>query len=208
MYRSHPPVRFQLPLASVSHASPLPPTEPCPHCGSLGFNVHHKGSKSIKDPLIHQVPVTRYRCKRCGWVGRRYPAGIDSGRQSLRLKQLSVILYRVGLSLQNIRSALNDLDCPLSMTSIRHNVMMDMISVNTPLPHEPDRLRMSPLGEGRFSGPDGALEIRLVSASPLEQWLEIEVAPGPATSNISRRLEDCTKYLATSSSLSHSHQKV
>src|SRR5262249_54135506 len=100
------PAVLRIPIAGVARAPRPGRSEPCPRCGSLGFTVHQRSWKHVKDPDVTRVPVDRYRCKRCGWVGRSYPAGIGPGRQSIAQQQITVVLCAAGLSYSTARLAL------------------------------------------------------------------------------------------------------
>src|SRR5215211_3940892 len=149
----------RVPLEAAG-AAPDGPLAPYPRCGSKGVNVHQRDWKAVKDPHCSRALVVRYLCKRCGHVRRVYPEGFGPSRQSEGLKQLSVLLYCLGLSYQTVRSVLLDLNCPLSTTSIRRNVLAAGQAAGVRPPS--DRLQLSPLGEGMVEGPDGRLVVRLV----------------------------------------------
>jgi hypothetical protein len=94
----------------------------CERCGSQGFNLHQHATKSLKDPAVLSAPVQRYICKRCRKTTRLYPAGVDGGRQTVALRQVSVMLYWLGLSYDGIREFLGYLGCPLSKATVWANV--------------------------------------------------------------------------------------
>ncbi len=94
----------------------------CDRCGSQGFNLHQHASKSLKHPALPRAPVLRYICKRCRKTTRLYPAGVDGARQTVALRQVSVMLYWLGLSYDGIRAFLGHLGCPLSKATIWANV--------------------------------------------------------------------------------------
>jgi len=85
-------LQLRIPLIAVASA-PGDRPRPCVRCGSRGLNVHQRTRKRVKDPQVAYALVVRYLCKRCGHVGRSYPAGLGAGRQSASLQHLSVLLY-------------------------------------------------------------------------------------------------------------------
>jgi hypothetical protein len=108
---------------------PTPSVEPdgrrpdrCERCGSQGFNLHQHATKALKDPAMLRAPVVRYICKRCRKTTRLYPSGVDAARQTVALRQASVMLYWLGLSYDGIREFLGHLGCPLSKATVWANV--------------------------------------------------------------------------------------
>ncbi|GEM_PF-1568733 len=187
------PILFRIPLTSIAQTPPSPPDRVCPRCGNRWLAIHQTTSKTILDIELRSVPVVRYRCYECHTVARLYPSGIDKTRQSLRLKELTVALYCIGLTYPVIHRILVDLGCPLSMTSIRHNVILAYASQQPGLPEERERMRLAPAGKGQLSGTDGSLTIRLARQSACESWLEIEIIPKTDATAIIRRVESCAR---------------
>ncbi|MDP8924110.1 MAG: hypothetical protein M3O34_14675 [Chloroflexota bacterium] len=63
---------------------------------------------------------------------RLYPDGVDSARQTVALRQVSVLLYWLGLSYDGIRKFLGHLNCPLSKATIWANVRASGLLGNRP----------------------------------------------------------------------------
>jgi hypothetical protein len=184
----------RVPLAGAGETPRSEAQPPCARCGSLGFTIHQRTWKRVKDPHVGRALVVRYLCKRCGHVRRAYPAGIGASRQSRSLKHLTVLLYWIGLSYQGVRAVLMDFGCPLSTTSIRRNVEA---ARRTPHLEPPlGRLRVQPLGNGVLRGPDGLIALRLVRESGADRALEAAIAPGPAASDLDWRLLTASSWLA------------
>lgn len=114
---------------NIAVTIPAPAIEPndrrpdsCGRCGAKTFNVHQHATKSVKDPARLQAPIIRYICKGCRKTTRLYPDGVDAARQTVALRQASVMLYWLGLSYDGIRDYLDHLGCPLSKATVWANV--------------------------------------------------------------------------------------
>jgi hypothetical protein len=140
------------------------------------------------------VLVLRYVCKRCGRARRAYPAGVGAGRQSAALRQLSVVLYWLGLSYLGVRAALADLGCALSCTSIRRNVA-DAHQA-TGWPPASSRLDLQSVGGGVLRGRDGLICLRLEQGTDAARFLVAEIAPGPNAAHLRWRLHEAAGWLA------------
>jgi hypothetical protein len=114
-------------------------------------------------------------------------------RQTVALKQLSVLLYVIGLSYEGVRALLGDLRCPISTATIRKNVLKE--GGRARLEGRLGRLRLAPRGEGRLAGPDGAVEFRLVGSPSSERWLEVEIAEEPGALDLGYRVEASARLL-------------
>jgi hypothetical protein len=113
-------IAVRIPTPVVEHDGRRP--ERCDRCGSQGFNLHQRATKALKDPLTLRADVIRFICKRCRKTTRLYPPGVDSARQTVALRNASVMLYWVGLSYDGIRELLGHLGCPLSKATVWANV--------------------------------------------------------------------------------------
>jgi hypothetical protein len=185
----------RIPLAPIAAAANGGPTGPCPGCGNTSFRVHQWDWKSVRDPQINRASVGRYQCKRCGTVVRRYPPGMDASTQSLGLKQLSVLLYCLGLSYEGVRAILSDLGCRLSTTTIRRNVLAGGHEAALRLGVR--RLRLIPDGDARLRAPDGSVTVRVASSPTGERWLELRTTPG-CDGELQWRLQTCCTGLGVS----------
>jgi hypothetical protein len=179
----------RFPLDTVSDQPPDTPGEPCPRCGSHGFNIHQRSWKSIRDPQVTRTEAIRYRCKRCGAVLRRYGDGVGPDRQSHAIKQLSVFLYCLGLSYQGTRDVLSDLGCALSPATIRKNVM----GSHPHLIRSKPRLHRS--GPGRLAGRNVQLSLRIAGIPTTSRWLEVTIEPGPEAADLSWQVTHCAEFL-------------
>ena len=123
----------------------------CERCGSHGFNLHQRATKALKDPLMLRADVVRFICKRCRKTTRLYPEGVDSARQTVALRQVSVLLYWLGLSYDGIREFLGHVNCPLSKATVWANVRASGLLGNR------HRLRADPASLQIQARPDGAV---------------------------------------------------
>jgi hypothetical protein len=139
-------VRIPAPVVSLDDRRP----DRCERCGSHGFNLHQRATKALKDPLMLRADVVRFICKRCRKTTRLYPAGVDSARQTVALRQVSVLLYWLGLSYDGIREFLGHLGCPLSKATVWANVRASGLLGNR------HRLRADPGSLSIQARPDGA----------------------------------------------------
>ena len=88
------------------------------------------------------------------------------------------MLYCMGLTYRNVQQILSAIGCPLSMTTIRQDVLQACAVEQTMRPFE--RLRLTPRQPGELTGPDGPLTVRLLGTTPTRRWLELELSSGLA----------------------------
>ncbi len=153
--------------------------------------MHQRSWRTVRDPHIKRVNVARYVCKRCGGTSRLYPAGIGPERQTAAIKQICAMLYCMGLTYRNVQQILKALDCHLSMTTIRQDVLQACAVEQTMRPFE--RLRLTPQQPGKLSGPDGSLTVRLLGTTPTRRWLELELQQRPGGAELEWRAQVCAR---------------
>jgi len=83
--------------------------EECPHCGCRGFHIHQHVEKNVIDHIVSAVKATRHKCKACKRTLRWYPEGVSRDHQGAAVKAMSVILYVLGLSYDNVSGFLHAL---------------------------------------------------------------------------------------------------
>ena len=142
-------IAVRIPTPVVDHDGRRP--ERCDRCGSYGFNLHQHATKALKDPLTLRADVIRFICKRCRKTTRLYPPGVDAARQTVALRQASVLLYWLGLSYDGIRELLGHLGCPLSKATVWANVRTSGLLGNR------HRLRADPGSLAIQGRPSGAV---------------------------------------------------
>jgi len=80
--------------------------EACPYCGSMVLQGWGKVTKPLRDTQLRQVEVRRYRCSDCGRTFRHYPEGVTKADQSVRLQQLTALMWAFGASLRGVSGVL------------------------------------------------------------------------------------------------------
>ena len=189
-------IAVRIPTPVVEHDGRRP--ERCDRCGSQGFNLHQRASKALKDPLMLRADVIRFICKRCRKTTRLYPTGVDAARQTVALRQASVLLYWLGLSYDGIRELLGHLGCPLSKATVWANVRASGLLGNR------HRLRADPGTLTILARPNGAVARMLLRGRPSSIALEVETgalhlvvsAIQPEAGRLlQRRLEEATRRL-------------
>jgi hypothetical protein len=181
---------IHIPLPAIEERPQTRARLDCQTCGGHAFVIHQRVWKRIRDPHLARVEGVRYRCKRCGRVARRYPAGAGDGRQSDAVREMSVLLYCIGLTYDTSSLALWGLGCGVSSTTVRHNV--ESLRVRTPSAGELSRLHLECHAGGRLSGPDGGLTLR-VDGNAQARSLTVMVDPGSGASDLRWRIDRCTR---------------
>lgn len=184
------PDKIRLSLSGIGSLDETSAGLSCPRCGGRGFNLHQRTTKKVKDPFISRISVARYLCKSCGAVKRRYPAGAGPDRQTDALRQLTAFLACLGLTYRDIRAALADLGCPLSITSIRQSVTA--VRASGGLPSGAGLVRLKWAGMGRLESPDGPVRVSLGSTSAHDRWVDLNLPAGPIAEEIRWRLSNWT----------------
>jgi hypothetical protein len=189
-------IAVSIPTPVVEHDGRRP--ERCDRCGSQGFNLHQRASKALKDPILLRADVIRFICKRCRKTTRLYPPGVDSARQTVALRQASVLLYWLGLSYDGIRELLGHLGCPLSKATVWANVRASGLLGNR------HRLRADPGTLAVQDRPNGAVARMLLRGRTVSISLEgvagelhlvVSTLHPDAARLFQRRLEEATRRL-------------
>jgi hypothetical protein len=189
-------IAVRIPTPVVEHDGRRP--ERCDRCGSQGFNLHQRASKALKDPLMLRADVIRFICKRCRKTTRLYPAGVDSARQTVALRQASVLLYWLGLSYDGIRELLGHLGCPLSKATVWANVRASGLLGNRHrLRADPGTLSVQALASGAVArmllrGRSASISLE---SSTGELHLVVSTLQPEAARLLQRRLEEATRRL-------------
>jgi len=90
---------IQIVLPRIDAATIQPPAR-CRsrHCQGTHFRLHQQVVKPLHDHAHPTVIAHRYRCLSCGQTFRVYPGGVARAPTSQRVRDLAVLLYRLGLS--------------------------------------------------------------------------------------------------------------
>src|SRR4051794_17945660 len=186
-------IAVRIPAPVVEHDGRRP--ERCDRCGSHGFNLHQRATKALKDPLTLRADVIRFICQRCRKTTRLYPPGVDTARQTVALRQASVLLYWLGLSYDGIRELLGHLGCPLSKGA---NVRTSGLLGNR------HRLRADPGSLAIHGRPSGAVARMLLRGRAAtisldggsgELLLAVSAIQLDAARLLQRRVEEATRRL-------------
>ena len=78
----------------------------CPHCGGEILQRWGGSLKRVRDHLVQQAVVYRYRCTSCRRTFRHYPEGVDRCQQSQRLRKLAALCWTLGLSYRSVAGVL------------------------------------------------------------------------------------------------------
>lgn len=102
---------------------PLPQRCAYPGCEGRLFQFHQGDCpKSVVDTTQSQVKAARFRCLTCGRSFRVYPRGVGRDQQSEVVKELTVLLYGLGLSYRMISRLLERLGCFVGKSTIFRNI--------------------------------------------------------------------------------------
>lgn len=74
----------------------------CPSCKGDILQRWGGSERKIRDHQVKSAIIYRYRCCRCRHTFRHYPAGVDQGQQSQRLRKLAALCWALGLSYRGI----------------------------------------------------------------------------------------------------------
>lgn len=95
----------------------------CGRCGQVGMWRHQRTRRPVVDPKVTQVQVIQYQCGGCGASLTICPPGLAPGRRhTTRTKTISVVMWGLGLSLENTSALMKGLEMPVSKTGVLLNV--------------------------------------------------------------------------------------
>ena len=90
----------------------------CPRCCSPYLARHGTLRRPLSDTTVSSVSVQRYRCSRCGFTLRQYPAGVGRARRSTRLVVLAALLRSLGLSCTATARVLGGAEAYISQATV------------------------------------------------------------------------------------------
>ena len=95
----------------------------CPRCGQVGMGWHRRRVRTVLDLRVPQVGMIQYQCEGCGASLTVPPPGLEAGRRhSNRTKAISVVLWGLGLSYENVSRMMKGLGLPISDVGVLLNV--------------------------------------------------------------------------------------
>ena len=95
----------------------------CPRCGLVGMGWHRRRVRTVMDLWVPQVEVIQYQCEGCGASLTVPPSGLEARcRHSKRTKVISVVLWGLGLSYENVSRVMKGLGLPISDVGVLLNV--------------------------------------------------------------------------------------
>jgi transposase-like protein len=78
----------------------------CPYCQGEILQRWGGSLKRVRDHLVKEAMVYRYRCTSCRRTFRDYPEGVDRCQQSERLRKLAALCWTLGLSYRSVAGVL------------------------------------------------------------------------------------------------------
>lgn len=112
-------IRFVIPQIQTE---PQGRPKRCPYCGQRRPYRHRPVPKPLKDQRYPQVQAIRYQCRACHRTFRHYPQGVNRAQQSASTKTMSVLLWVLGLSLDNVSAFLRALGCGIAKSTAWENL--------------------------------------------------------------------------------------
>lgn len=97
----------------------------CPRCGRRGMRWHQQLMRAVVDLKVKEIRVVQYRCPEpeCGASQTVCPPGIQPDcRHSDRTKALSVVLWGLGLSYEDVERVMKGLGVPITDVGVLKNV--------------------------------------------------------------------------------------
>jgi DNA-directed RNA polymerase subunit RPC12/RpoP len=95
----------------------------CPRCGHVGMGRHRISRRPVVDLKVTEVEVVQYRCWRCKASLTVTPPGLGHDRRhSERTKVMSVVLWGLGLSYEDVARVMKGVGTPISDVGALLNV--------------------------------------------------------------------------------------
>jgi len=170
----------------------------CPQCGERASIIHQTLSRRIKDHRLEKVEVKRRKCKICEKTFRHYPEGVDRSSQTKTLKAISITLYVLGLSYDNVSSFLNALDCGIVKATIWNNLQEagdEVLSLRENL--QKKKVRIVGIDTTAFKVRGKKLTVAFLSDLIGGKPIEIEIIENRKARTLKRRFQKLLKDLGT-----------
>lgn len=168
----------------------------CPCCGGRASIIHQTLSKRIKDHRLEMVQVKRKKCKICGKTFRHYPEGVDRALQTKTLRAISVTLYVLGLSYDNVGSFLEALGCGIVKATVWNNLQEageEALSLRGKLQKE--RVRIVGIDTTAFKVAGKKLTVAFLTDLIKGKPIEIEIMESRKAKALKRRFQKLLKDL-------------
>ena len=168
----------------------------CPWCRGKGSIIHQTLSRRIKDHRLEEVEVKRRKCKVCEKTFRHYPEGIGQSSQTKTLKAISITLYVLGLSYDNVSSFLTALDCGIVKATIWNNLQEageEALSLREKL--EKEKVRIVGIDTTAFKVKGKKLTVAFLADLIRGKPIEIEVIESRKSRVLKRRFQRLLKDL-------------
>jgi transposase-like protein len=168
----------------------------CPRCGGRGVIIHQTLSKRIKDHRLETVQVKRKKCKICQKTFRHYPEGIGRASQTKTLKAISITLYVLGLSYDNVGNFLEALGCGIVKATAWNNLQEageEALSLREKLQKE--KVRIVGMDTSAFKVAGGKLTVAFLTDLIKGKPIEIEIMESRKARTLKRRFQKLLKDL-------------
>jgi transposase-like protein len=110
-------MKISLVIPAVNH-SPIHRPRACRYCGEPILRRHGTLTKPVRDHVLREVEVHRYKCVCCGRTFRHYPSGVSKKDQSERTVVLAALMYGLGLSCSAASHLLGALGAKVSKITV------------------------------------------------------------------------------------------
>lgn len=145
---------------------------------------------------MEEVEVKRRKCKICEKTFRHYPEGIGRSSQTKTLKAISITLYVLGLSYDNVSSFLTALDCGIVKATIWNNLQEagdEALSLREKL--EKEKVRIVGIDTTVFKVKGKKLTVAFLSDLIGGKPIEIEIIENRKARTLKRRFQKLLKDL-------------
>jgi len=134
--------------------------------------------------------VKRKKCKICRKTFRHYPEGVGRASQTKTLKGISVTLYVLGLSYDNVSSFLDALDCGIVKATVWNNLQEageEALSLREKL--EKEKVRIVGIDTTAFKVAGGKLTVAFLTDLIGGKPIEIEMIESTKARILKRRFQ-------------------
>lgn len=168
----------------------------CPRCGERASIIHQTLSKKIKDHRLETVQVKRKKCKICGKTFRHYPEGVGRASQTKTLKAISITLYVLGFSYDNVGNFLEALGCGIVKATVWNNLQEageEALSLRERL--EKEKVRIVGIDTTAFKVKGKKLTVAFLTDLIRGKPIEIEIIESRKAKTLKRRFQKLLKDL-------------